>query len=87
MRKLTIEAASSESARHIRDALARFDPELLDDGGGVPSVAVAIRDDSQLIEVLNAIEQHITARSQGPAVVDLGGRKYRLDAAPAPAAG
>jgi hypothetical protein len=87
MRKLTIEAASSESARHILDALASFDPELLDDGGGVPSVAVAIRDDRQLIQILNAIEQHITARSQGAAVLDLGGRKYQMDAAPAPAAG
>ena len=85
MRKLTIEAASPESARLICDALASFKPELLDDGEGHPSVAVAIRGDSQLIEVLNAIEQHITARSEGPAVVGLGGHKYRLHAAPASA--
>jgi hypothetical protein len=83
MRKLTIEAASPESARDIRDALASFDPELLDDGEGPPSVAVALRKESQLIEVLNAIEQHITARSEGPAVVGLGGQKYRLHPAPA----
>jgi hypothetical protein len=85
MRKLTIEAASPESARLFCDALASFKPESLDDGDGPPSVAVAIRGDSQLIEVLNAIEQHITARSEGPAVVGLGGQKYRLHPAPAPA--
>jgi hypothetical protein len=81
MRKLTIEAASLESARHIVDALADFDPELVDDGEGL-TVAIAIGSDRQLIGILNALEQHVTARNEGPALVGLGERKYRLDAAP-----
>ena len=88
MRKLTIEAASPESARHIFDALAGFEPELVEDGEGL-TVAIALRSDGQLIGVLNALEQHVTSRAQGPAIVGLGGHKYRLDAvsSPAPSSG
>ena len=48
------------------------------------SVAVAISGDRQLIEVLNAIEQYVAARNEGPALLGLGERTYRLHAVPAP---
>ena len=82
MRKITIEAASPESARYICDALARFRPTLLDDGERHPSVAVSIRSHAELLEILNALAKHLADRGQGPAVIGLDGHNDQLDAAP-----
>jgi hypothetical protein len=75
---LTIEAKSIESARGFYDALSAFHPEMLEDTDCRYRVAVQLISNDRIIDVLNALEQHVTERDTGPARLELDGRNYTL---------
>ncbi len=81
MRALTIEARSIESANGLYNALARFQPELLGSEDEGYRIAVELGSfDRQVVAVLDAIEEYVSERHDGPACVDLDGRRYTLHA-------
>lgn len=83
MQSLTIHAASPSTGRAILTALSAFETEMLQDGDGHCEVAVRLgRDDSEVVAVLNALEQYVTERANGPARVDFNGRRYVMYAGP-----
>ena len=76
---LTVEAASFESARGLRDSLAAFRAELLDGDDGSCGVKVVLDDARQAPAVLSAIERHVMEREWGgTARIHLDGACYRL---------
>ena len=78
MQMLTIEATSLDSAQRLYSALSVFHPELLTDEGGDYRVSVALADDRNTLAVLNALEQYVTDRDDGPARFDLNGHGHTL---------
>jgi hypothetical protein len=79
MQTLSIEAASPESAHGLYEALADFSADLRETDDGRRYVDVELRgSDREIVDVLNAIEDYITRRSCGPALVGLDGRKYTI---------
>jgi hypothetical protein len=51
--------------------------------GGDYQVVVALGgSDAQIVEILSALERHVTERGDGPAKNDLEGRSYMLHAQP-----
>ena len=79
MRTLTIKAANLESARGFLSGLAGFRAELLEAEDGSFDVTITLaRGDREIIALLNALEDYVTERGQGPAEVDLSGRTYKL---------
>ena len=80
MRMLTIEASSAESARVLCDALAAFEPELVEDGI-VFRVRVSLgRGDADTVKVLDAIERHVTSGAEISARIEMDGMTYTLHA-------
>lgn len=79
MQMLTIEAASLESAHRLYSTLSVFHPELLTGEGGY-QVSVAVASVSNMLSVLDAIEQQVVDRGDGPALLDLDGHRYTLHA-------
>jgi hypothetical protein len=75
---LTITARSLVSARGLYDALARFHPEVVESDDGSHSVTVDLRRDIDVIAVLKALQEHLTARHDGPARLELEGRSYTM---------
>jgi hypothetical protein len=75
---LTIEGKSIESTRGFCDALSAFHAELIKDSDGRYRVAVQLTSNGQIIDVLNALEQHVTERDTGLARLELDGRRYTL---------
>ena len=85
MQTLTIKAVTLESAHGFMSGLAGFHAELLEDQDGSYLVEIALgRGDGQIIALLNALEDYVTQRGQGPAEVGLAGRTYRLHPTDAP---
>jgi hypothetical protein len=83
MQTLTIEAASAASARGMIDALSEFRASLVVDETGRNKVVVELgADDREIGGVLNALEQHVTERAEGPARLELEGREYTLHPRP-----
>jgi hypothetical protein len=82
VQKLTITARSLESADALFVALSRFHPEMIDGENGSHSVTIALGSDSDIIAALNAIEQYVTARSDGPARLELDGHIYTMQPEP-----
>lgn len=79
MQRLTIEAATRDSALGLYAALERFDVELAESEDGRCHVHVALgRSHRDIIEVLNAIERYVTERHAGAARISLNGRSYIL---------
>jgi hypothetical protein len=79
MEKLRIYAASPESARAMLAALSPFGAEL----DGWREVVIPLgRRDRQIVAVLNALEQHVTERADGPALVEIGRQSYAMHPAP-----
>jgi hypothetical protein len=79
MERLRIHPRSRESAQGMLAALAGFHAELLESSEGYEIVVTLGRDgrgDGEIVAVLNALEQHVTARPTGPARLELGGRSY-----------
>ena len=78
---LTIGAVSLESARGFFVSLNRFHAELVETADGRHEVRVRVYEDREIYGVLDAIERHVTERADGPARIDLDGRRYLIDAA------
>ena len=79
MERLRIHPRSRESAQEMLAALSEFHAELLENAEGYEVVVTLGRDgkgDEQIVAVLNALEQYITARAPGPARLELGERSY-----------
>ena len=81
MLTMTIEAATPESAVTLYRALVRFRSVLHHADDGRRFVAVELGGDREIVEVLNAVEDYVTNRSDGPARVELDGHVYTLHAA------
>jgi len=83
MRTLTIEAPSAASAEAIVGALAAFDPSLGEDERGGYLVHVEVSgDDQQVLDLLDAIEEHVTLRDRGPAQIEVEGHAYTVHPRP-----
>lgn len=81
VRTLIIEATSKASARRLASALSAFDVTVSESTKGASLVTVAIGgDDRVMVDVLNAIEEHVTARASGPARIEIEGRSYTMHA-------
>ena len=59
MRMITLEAATPESGRALYSALSPFDPELGTDDEGKCFVSVSVSTQTETLEVLNTIQQHL----------------------------
>jgi hypothetical protein len=82
MKQLSIDAASPESASEMVAALSSFRAELVDGPGG-PQVIVALDgNDADIVAVLNALQQYVTARADGPARVELDEKQYVMHPEP-----
>jgi hypothetical protein len=85
MQTLTIEAATPESARGLYEALSAFEVQLSGDEVGRFKVEVRLSGgDHEVVDVLNAIERHVSERKAGPAQIRLNEHDYTLHAAPRP---
>jgi hypothetical protein len=78
MRAFTVKAKNLDSAQSLFDALRRFDPALEGSTSEGYSVSVDVgAKDRRLLDVLDAIHQHVRERG-GPARVELDGRTYSV---------
>jgi hypothetical protein len=81
MASLTVEARSLEGAHGLCSALSSFGPELSGSDENGYRVVVALRgSDRQVVAVLDAIEGYVSRRNDGPARLELDGRRYTLAA-------
>ena len=78
MEKFTIAAASWQSGFDLSVLLSRFQTELLETEDGRQQVVVTPKDDREIIEVLNAIEDYVTRRNRGPAQIEWHEHTYAL---------
>lgn len=79
MERLRIHPRSRESAQGMLAALAGFHAELLESAEGYEIVVTLGMDgwgDHEIVALLNALEQYVTACANGPARLELGGRSY-----------
>ena len=85
METLTIRAASGESARGFCAALTDFHTELTEDETGALLITVTFSGSNrEMVAVLRALEEHLSQRRDGPAVVDVGEATYTLHATDPP---
>jgi hypothetical protein len=77
MRAFTIKAKTLESAQSLFQALRRFDPALEGSSSDGYSVSVDVGGRDSVLEVLDAIHDHV---NQGHALtaVELNGRMYTV---------
>jgi len=79
MRAFIVEARSLESARALHDALSDFRADL--SGSEETGYRVTVElgtNDHRVLEVLGAVQQFVSDRRDGPAQVELGGRRYTV---------
>ena len=84
MQTLRIEAASPASAHTMIDALAGIKAELVEGEDGCSEVVVSLRGDTEIVGVLNALEQYVTQRADGPARLEFEGHEYTMHVEPEP---
>lgn len=85
METLTIRAASQESAEEFCAALTDFRTELVENPRGTFLVTVAFGGSNrEIVAVLRALEDCVSQRCDGPAVVGLSGKTYTLHATDPP---
>jgi hypothetical protein len=80
MRKLSIEAASPESAKAIQAALAGFRCEIREDADRALVVTAPLADATETVAVLNALQQHLLQLGAAATRVELDGQGYTLEA-------
>ena len=81
MRALSIEAGLLPGAHGLYSALSEFHPELAgDDDEGYRLTVELGGDDARTVAVLEAIQAHVIARDNGPALVELEGYRYTFHA-------
>ena len=79
MQTLTIKAVTLESAHGFMSGLASFDAELVEADDGSYLVQITLGGgDREIIALLNALEDYVSHRGEGPAEVGLAGRTYEL---------
>ena len=81
MERLTIHAASAESAHAMLAVLGTFSAELVAREDGGFEVTVELAGDREIVDVLNALEQYVSSRSEA-ARVELSGREYTMHPKP-----
>jgi hypothetical protein len=74
--ELIIEAPTLPVAHGLYSALSEFHPELGGDGKNGYRVTVEMGTERQLAGVLGGIQAYVSVRDEGPARVDLDGRRY-----------
>jgi hypothetical protein len=78
---LTIGPASLERARAMLECLGGFEAELVENEDGRYEVQVILSGDRDINRVLGAIDAHVTERAEGPARLELEGRRYLIEPA------
>jgi hypothetical protein len=79
MRSLIVEAKSLTSASELCEALAEFKPDLTGNEADGYFVLIPLRGpDRHVLAVLDAIQNYIESRSDGPARVELDGQRYTM---------
>ena len=81
LQTLTIGPASLEKARAMLECLRGFEAELVENEDGRYDVQVSLDDDRDINRVLGAIDTHVCDRADGPARLDLDGRRYSIEPA------
>jgi hypothetical protein len=79
MRAFIVEAKSLESAQALYEALSAFRADL--SGSDETGYRVTVElgsNDHRVLEVLNAVQEFVSDRHDGPAQVELGGRRYTV---------
>ena len=76
MDRLTIHAISPESGRALLAALSDFQTELVESAEGCDVVVTLGPANSEVVAVLNALEQYVHERGDGPARFEFYGRNY-----------
>jgi hypothetical protein len=85
MEKLSILAATPQSAHGLYDALSGFRTEIVETDDETYLVEITLAGtDREIIDVLNAIERHVTERGTEPARITLSGRTYSIHPFPPP---
>lgn len=82
MDTLTIHAATPESARAMHLVLSGFQTELVETAGGYELVITFSGRDSEIVDVLNALQNYVSERGDGPARVDFHGNSYVMHPEP-----
>jgi hypothetical protein len=77
MLAFTIKAKTHESAQSLFDALRRFDPALGGTAGDGFFVSVDVGDERRILEVLDAIHEHVQ-KGHTLTRVELDGREYTV---------
>ena len=70
---------SGRRARGFCRALSRFDAKFEQDEQGVCIVVITLHGNEEIVGVLNAIERHVSARDDGPAMIGLDGDSYVME--------
>lgn len=79
MESLVIHAASRESAEGFCSALSGFGATLIEGENGRLQVEIPVEpSNKKILEALNALEAYVSSRGDGPARLDLDGRRYTL---------
>lgn len=77
MEALVIYAASRESAEGFCSALSRLDATLVQGLDGRWQVEIPINGgNKEMLDALSAVEEYVSVRRDGPARLDLDGRRY-----------
>jgi hypothetical protein len=82
MNRLTIEARSLKSAQEIEVALRGFERWLQVDDHGCHVQVTFPPGDQGIVAVLNALEEYVRQRGDGPAQISVDGQSYTLEALP-----
>jgi hypothetical protein len=79
MRAFVIEAKSLESAQALYNALSEFHADLsASDGDGYRVTVELGSNDHGVLAVLDTVQEFVSARNDGPARLELGGRQYTV---------
>jgi hypothetical protein len=79
MQKLSTLATTPDSARGLYEALSGFRTDILETEDQKYLVGITlVGGNREMIDVLNAIEQHVTERGTEPARISLSGRTYSM---------
>jgi hypothetical protein len=81
VKRLSIETGSAEEADGLRGALAPFSPEVTERTHETFVVQVDLSSRGHEVgSILHAIQEYVTARQAGPALIDWDGRTYLMEA-------
>ncbi|HKP18487.1 MAG TPA: hypothetical protein VJT84_08405 [Gaiellaceae bacterium] len=76
MPELIIEAPTLDVAHGLYRALAEFYPELGGDARNGYRITLEMGSERALVGALDGIQEYVSTRDEGPARVDLDGRRY-----------